>query len=117
MLSIIATVLVGLVVLAVSRVPPAMDCASQSAQEQAQRVECPDGAPGRSLPGIPGPPGRDCELIQFPNKRYGCKYNDGTFSETDQTVLPQFQGTDPTRFWAILVVITTLVGYGGWKLF
>jgi hypothetical protein len=118
MLSIIATLLVGLVTVAAIQVPPAIDCATQSAQEQAQRMECPTGAPGRSLPGIPGPPGRDCELVQFPNKRYGCRYSDGTYSESDQTVLPQFQGLSPERFWIILLLITALiVGFGSWKLF
>jgi hypothetical protein len=116
MLTIVQYVLLGLVVAAAFQVPPAIDCKAQLKTEQAQSATCPAGADGRSIPGIPGPPGKDCILVQFPNGEYGCKYADGSFSESNRAIMPDLQGVRPSRFWLILGTLTVLLGTGSWKL-
>lgn len=116
-LTTIQYVLLGLILVALTQVPPAQDCSAQLNEEHAQSATCSPGPDGRNLPGIQGRPGRDCNLVLLPNGRYGCRYDDGTFSEYERSILPEFQGIRPVRFWWVLGVLTLLVGAGSWKIF
>lgn len=116
MLPIAQYVLLGLVLVAFLAVPPSKDCAAETAFEQAQSQVCPPGKDGQSLPGIQGPPGRDCTLMWLPNNRFGCRYDDGSLSEYEETILPEFQAISPQRFWWVIGTVAAVVGAASWKI-